>query len=252
MAWQDRASNAGLGAFQGAATGASIGAFAGPKGALIGGAIGGAFGLLQGLLSDTEMQELARRYARGEISPEQEQAIVSALATRYDQIRETQGADLARRGMLESSMAGRVMAETYQNEQDALAQALVNASMQRQQMGMEMLAQQQGLQQQGYAAAANVLGTLALEHWRSQRNPTGGFGAGYQQYEKGIIDDPLGRDYSMPVVSMPSQGRHQITSSSGGGHPLVNATGAGRKRSMTINNPGRGLWKPSAVNSALA
>lgn len=238
MAWRDRAGNVLLGGFQGAATGAGIGTLGIPGiGTGLGAAIGGGIGILQGLLSDTEMQDLARRYARGEIDPEAQNQIVMELADRYDVMRQEQGADLARRGMLESTMASRLISDTYASERDALAKALAGQVLDRQQMGIDMLAKNAQQQQAGYAAGANVFAQLALKNQYDQSDPLNAESAPYQT-------PVLAAAPQSPTLP---QTPKSATSSSGGGHPLVRGVANVGGRQKTLNNPTRSLWRPSAL-----
>ena len=99
MAWKHRLSNMGESALSMGSTGASIGSFAGPKGAAIGGGIGAILGAVKGLFSDTEMQELSERWARGEIPKEVEQNLIRLVGDRFEQLRRDQGGRIARAGI---------------------------------------------------------------------------------------------------------------------------------------------------------
>ena len=142
MAWDHRLSNAGEGALSWGSAGASIGQFAGTKGALIGGGIGAALGLLKGLFSDTEMQELADRYARGDIDPETANNIQRLVADRFRQIRSDQGARFSRAGIEESTFAERMRADTDMDERDALTQAMLDQVERNRMLGLDMKRQQ--------------------------------------------------------------------------------------------------------------
>ena len=167
MAWYDRAQNTIVSGGQGASIGFTIG---GPKGALVGGAIGA----LAGLLSPTEEIELARKYAAGEIPPEVERQIARTLAKRYNMLRSETGADLARRGVFESTAAGRVMADISQQEREALANALAGQTFNYQKLGMDLIAQRNQALQQGIGSAASVIGhKMMLDRYRAEPGPGG-------------------------------------------------------------------------------
>ena len=165
MAWYDRAQNTIVSGGQGAAIGYTVG---GPWGAVA----GGAFGALAGLISPTEQIELARKYAAGEIPPQVERQIVRQLAKRYNMLRGDTGADLARRGVFESTGGARMMADISQQEREALANALAGQTFNYQKLGMDLIAQRNQALQSGIGAAASVLGhQKMLDHYRNQ--PTG-------------------------------------------------------------------------------
>ena len=204
MAWYDRGQNAIVGGVQGGTLGYTIG---GPWGA----AIGGGLGALQGLLSPTEEAELARKYSRGEIPPEVTRQIARQLANRYNALRRNTGADLARRGVLESTAAGRMMADISQQEREALAGALAGQTFNYQKLGMDLIAQRNKDLQAGIGSAASVLGhKMMLDHYRNQ--PTPGM--------PGFTPPP--DDTPMPVVpGMQGSDRPHI-----GGRTGINTPGA--------------------------
>ena len=163
MAWYDRAQNTIVSGGQGAAIGYTVG---GPWGAVA----GGAFGALAGLISPTEQIELARRYAAGEVPPEVERQIVRQLAKRYNMLRGDTGADLARRGVFESTGGARMMADISQQEREALANALAGQTFNYQKLGMDLIAQRNQALQSGIGAAASVLGHKKMLDYYRQRD----------------------------------------------------------------------------------
>ena len=146
-------------------TGASLGYMVGgPKGALIGGGIGAGFGLLKGLFDDTELQEMAEAYARGEIDPQTQTYIEQTINERYDALRRERGAGAARRGINEGSIGQRMMDEVYASEQNAIARAFAETSFARQQYGLSMLRQQEADRGAAVGSAIETLGNLYSYH----------------------------------------------------------------------------------------
>jgi len=143
MAWKHRLTNAGEGALSGASTGGGIGAFFGIKGAAIGAGVGGGIGALLGLLSDTDQQELAEAWARGELDPETQDYLTELVSDRFKNIRTQQNARLDRSGIGKSSIAERIRSDTDASERDTLAKAFTDQIFARQQLGLGMQAQRQ-------------------------------------------------------------------------------------------------------------
>lgn len=163
MATRHRLENAGMGAVEYGSSGAQIGyAFGGPKGAAIGGAVGGFAGLLKGLMSDTEEQELIDRMKRGEIDEVQQRNIVRALRRRFYGLRQTQGLNMARRGLTDSSIAARLDAGLIRGEGEALAAQLAEISQENKGLGYDMMARRAAERQATVAAAAQGLGSVYL------------------------------------------------------------------------------------------
>lgn len=150
-------------------TGASLGFMVGgPKGALIGGGIGAGFGLLKGMFDDTELQEMAEAYARGEIDPQTQAYIEQTINERYDAIRRDRGAAAARRGVNEGTIGQKMMDEIYESEQNAIARAFAETSFARQQYGLSMLAQQDADRGAAVGSAIETLGNLYSYHQDKQ------------------------------------------------------------------------------------
>jgi len=165
MATKHRISNALTEGVSFGTTGATIGSYIAPgPGTAIGAGIGGLIGMLKGLLTDTEMQELAESYARGEIDPQTQEAIENMINQRFDAIRREQGAAAARRGVSQGTIGQRMMDDIYQGERDALADAFARTAFARQQYGLNLMAQQKAEQGQAFGSAIQTLGNLYSHH----------------------------------------------------------------------------------------
>ena len=180
MAWKHRISNAGTSALSWGSSGAGIGSLFGPQAAAIGGGIGATLGLLKGLLSDTELQELADQWARGEVDPQTQMRIKQMVADRFASLRRTQGGRLARSGVRDSSIAERLMAETDAGERETLTNALTDQSMAFRRMGLNLKAQQQAQQGEVIGGSVdNIMGLIsgfkADERYAQERADLQGF-----------------------------------------------------------------------------
>ena len=180
MAFRHRLSNAGSSALSWGSSGAGIGSLFGPKGAAIGGGIGATLGALKGILSDTELQELAETWSRGEIDPATELRLKRMVADRFSGIRTAQGGRLARSGIAGSSMAERLMADTDADERSVLTGALADQSMAFRQMGLNLRGQQAAQQGQAVGGSVdNIMGILsgfkADEQYAQERADLEGF-----------------------------------------------------------------------------
>ncbi len=164
-----RGANAFEGASSGAAIGGQFGAFAGPKGAMVGAGIGAVLGGLWGLLSSTEQQELADRYAKGYIEPEEIEAIRDTLKRRFGTMQQRFGTDMARRGLTDSTIAARMQSELMAEEGYALADALADTSFRNKRIGMDMQATQAAARQEAIGGAVSVLGNLYLTDQENKR-----------------------------------------------------------------------------------
>lgn len=82
---------------------------------------------------------LGNQLLRGDIPPSVAAAMDRQLGTRFDRLRRDQGGQLARSGVLRSSAGGRLMADTYDSQRNALADAYMNTLLQRQQLGLGVL-----------------------------------------------------------------------------------------------------------------
>jgi hypothetical protein len=104
---------------------------------------------------------LANQMLRGDIPPSVAAAMDRQIGTRFDRLRRNQGGQLARSGVLNSSIGGRLMADTYDSQRRALSDAYVSTMLQRQGLGLNMLnsadASRRAYQQMG----ANQFGRLA-------------------------------------------------------------------------------------------
>ena len=175
MAWKTYLTDTGTGLLSGAATGASIGSlFPGP-GTAIGAGVGALFGSISGLLGagDTaEHLEMAEAMARGEIPTDYRNSIADQLGGYYSQMRNQLGGYLGRSGLANSTIAGRLMADTYTEQSDALANALVRASQERMGMGHDLLAQRRAQLAQTGAGIVDVVGMLHEIRNRQPQKPT--------------------------------------------------------------------------------
>ncbi len=105
---------------------------------------------------DPQMQRLARAWAageggisydtnlanqmlRGDIPPSMAAAMDRRIGNRFDTLRRQQGGQLARTGVLRSSAGGRLMADTYDSERNALTDTYMNTMLQRQGLGLNIL-----------------------------------------------------------------------------------------------------------------
>ena len=121
-------------------------------------------------------------YARGEIDPQTAEYIEGMLSQRFDQIATERGTSLARAELADSTITQRIMGEIDANEQQALADALVQESSRRQQMGQQMQAGQQQAQGQAVGSAIQTLENLYSAHqeeamfqqWMANQQQQGG------------------------------------------------------------------------------
>lgn len=165
MATKHRVSNALTEGVSFGTTGATIGSYIAPGiGTAVGAGIGGLVGILKGLFSDTELQELAESYARGEIDPQTQMAIENMISHRFDAIRREQGAAAARRGVSQGTIGQRMMDDIYRDERDALADAFARTAFARQQYGLNLMAQQKTEQGEAFGSAIQTLGNLYSHH----------------------------------------------------------------------------------------
>ena len=162
MAARHRFENALQGGAEFGAIGAGVGSLVPGVGTGIGAAVGGGVGLLAGLLSSTEAQELAERMERGDIDPDQQEAIADALRRRFHSMRRQYGTDMARRGLTDSTIAARLQGGLYAAEGDALAREFAGISQRNKQVGRDMMAEQAESRAQSFGGAASVLGNLYL------------------------------------------------------------------------------------------
>ena len=132
--------NAASGALSLGATGAGVGfTIGGPVGAGIGAGAGVLLGALQGaLFTDDEKNEMIEMYRRGELDDQTVANIESTIARRFQMIRRSQDAGLARRGLSGSTFAARQMQETYNAERESLADAITRTSEHRKAIGFGM------------------------------------------------------------------------------------------------------------------
>lgn len=186
MTWKYRLSNAGEGALSAGSTGAGIGSLFGPKGAVIGGGIGAGIGALLGLLSDTQQQELAESWVRGELDPEIADYLTQMVDDRFSDLRRNQNARLDRSGIGQSSIAERIRGETDTAERDTLAQAFADQIFTRQQLGLDMQGRRQALTGQKVGASIDnimsiISGFKADERWNTEQAATEKFRSSFMK-----------------------------------------------------------------------
>lgn len=196
MAWRTYLADTGTGLLSGAATGASIGSlFPGP-GTLIGTGLGALLGGLSGFAGagDTaEHLELAEAMARGEVPTDYQNYLAGQLDDHYGQMRRQLGGYIGRSGLANSSIAGRLMADTYAAQGDALANALTHVSQQRIALGHDLLAQRRAQLAQTGAGIVDVVGMLHEIRNRQPKKPTIG---GHSSINPFRADTPVMRPRS--------------------------------------------------------
>lgn len=82
---------------------------------------------------------LATQLLRGDIPPSVAATLDRQIGTGFDRLRRQQGGQLARTGVLNSSVGGRLMADTYDSQRNALADAYMGTMLQRQGLGLNIL-----------------------------------------------------------------------------------------------------------------
>ena len=83
--------------------------------------------------------DFASQLIRGDIPQSVASALDRRIGSRFDTLRRNQGGQLARSGVLNSSIGGRLMGDTYDSERNALTDSYMNTLMQRQQFGLNLL-----------------------------------------------------------------------------------------------------------------
>ena len=104
---------------------------------------------------------LANQLLRGDIPPSMAAAMDRQIGTRFDRLRRQQGGQLARSGVLRSSIGGRLMADTYDSQRRALADAYTNTLLQRQGLGLNLLNSADMSRRALMGMGANQFGRLA-------------------------------------------------------------------------------------------
>ncbi len=198
------------------ASGAGIGTTIAPGiGTAIGAGAGSIVGLVAGLLgSDEEEAErsLAEALMRGEISPDQIGYLERALSGRFGEMRRDLGGQIARRGLADSSIAGRLMAKSYDNERSVLADALVSRSFQRQMLGHELAGRRDQNDAAIGAGITNTVGQIVdLYDARGklaaeQERPVPNYLRGPSPVTRRPIGSLRGSGGSQPKSLMPSPG----------------------------------------------
>jgi len=163
MAWRTYLTDTGTGLLSGAATGASIGSlFPGPGtviGAIGGGLIGGLSGYF-GAEENAERLEQADALASGILPVSYKNHLANQLSGHYDQMRHELGGYLGRSGLTNSTIAGRIMADTYTEQSKALTNALAAQSLQGMGFGHDLLAQRRSELGQIGMGIVNTVGLL--------------------------------------------------------------------------------------------
>jgi len=127
---------------------------------------------------------LANQLLRGDIPPSVAATLDRQLGHRFDRFRRSQGGQLARSGVLNSTIGGRLMADTYDSQRNALADAYMNTLVSRQQLGLGIL-NAADLSKRAYQGmGASQLGRLA------DRN------LAYQQLGFNVLSDADRRNFA--------------------------------------------------------
>ena len=111
--------------------------------------------LLYDIFTTDEQEELAALYRSGKLDPQTEKMIGQMVNRQFSGQRQAMGADLARRGLMDSSVTGRRMTESYNDQYRALAETITSEALRRQGLGFQMQAQ---LDAEEQASAANLFG----------------------------------------------------------------------------------------------
>lgn len=114
----------------------------------------------------------------GEVSPQYTDYLSRQLGQRFNTLRSDVGANLARRGLANTTIGARQINDTYNNERQALSDALAARSMQRQALGFDI----------ANRAAGNRLSRLGLGY-----NMTQAIGANRQHMASQIANNRLAR-----------------------------------------------------------
>ncbi|MDE0326878.1 MAG: hypothetical protein OXN27_23375 [Candidatus Poribacteria bacterium] len=104
---------------------------------------------------------LANQMLRGDIPPSVAAAMDRRIGSRFDTLRRQQGGQLARSGVLRSSAGGRLMADAYTSERNALTDAYMNTMLQRQGLGLSILNSADASRRAYQGMGANQLGRQA-------------------------------------------------------------------------------------------
>ena len=143
-----------------------------------------------GIAYDTN---LANQMLRGDIPPAMAAAMDRRIGNRFNTLRRNQGGQLARSGILNSSAGGRLMADTYTSERDALANAYLNTMMQRQQLGANLLGRADASRQ-----AYQRMGLSALDSQAARD-------LAYQQLGFNVLSDADRRNYARETFGLNAQ-----------------------------------------------
>lgn len=133
---------------------------------------------------------LGNQLLRGDIPPSVAATLDRQLGTRFDRLRRAQGGQLARSGVLNSTIGGRLMADTYDSQRNALADAYMNTLLQRQGLGLNILGAADAQRRAYQSMGANQLGRLA------DRN------LAYQQLGFNVLSDADRRRFARETFGM--------------------------------------------------
>ena len=109
--------------------------------------------LLWDFLTTDEQEELAALYSSGRLDPKTEAMIGKMVNRQFANQRSEMGANLARRGLANSSVTGRMITDSYTDQYNALAERIAGEALRRQGLGYQMQAQ---LDAEEQASAANL------------------------------------------------------------------------------------------------
>jgi len=110
---------------------------------------------------EKELLGIAKQKIYGPTDPVATKALQTAIGRRYDQIRRTQGADITRRGLMQSTIGGNIMGQTYDAERQALAEAIANLRLQQEQLGFGLYGQVIASRNARMQARAQLYGDIA-------------------------------------------------------------------------------------------
>ena len=136
---------------------------------------------------------LANQLLRGDIPPSVAAAMDRQIGTRFDRLRRQQGGQLARSGVLRSSAGGRLMADTFDSQRNALSNAYVNTMLQRQGLGLNILGAADASRRAYATMGAHELGRQADRD------------LAYQQMGFNVLSDADRRKYARETFGVNAQ-----------------------------------------------
>ena len=114
-------------------------------------------------------EDLAERLLSGEIDPETASLLNRQIGRQFDAIRRQQGASAARRGIANSTLVQRMLADTDAQQSEALADAYTRTQLQRQGLGAELLSRADASKLQRQGMGADVLARLDANNLSRQQ-----------------------------------------------------------------------------------